>query len=207
MLPTRLHDTENSQRIGVVIEARERFRVVLSSFCVDHFAAANDDADVCHGGDIVQRVAVHRTPRKSSGEQQADERRTDMWTRFLGTNRDPYTISLERWESFIDRRRTGELDARGKSVAENERRSVRDRCVEADLVWLKRIFSWAVRWRTPQGPYLMRENPVRGYEIPGEKNPRRPVATTDRYEAIRAVSDQVLMEIRWHGKRTNSAAT
>ena len=48
----------------------------------------------------------------------------------------------------------------------------------------------------------MRENPVRGYEIPIEKNPRRPVATTDRYEAIRGVSDQVEMEILWHGKRT-----
>ena len=48
----------------------------------------------------------------------------------------------------------------------------------------------------------MRENPVRGYDIPSEKNPRRHVATTDRYEAIRGVSDQVQMEIRWHGKRT-----
>lgn len=34
-------------------------------------------------------------------------------------------------------------------------------------------------------PHLMRENPVRGYDIPSEKNPRRPIATTDRYEAIR----------------------
>ena len=48
----------------------------------------------------------------------------------------------------------------------------------------------------------MRENPVRGYEIPRELNPRRPVATTDRYEAIREVSDEVQMEIRWFGKRT-----
>jgi integrase len=47
----------------------------------------------------------------------------------------------------------------------------------------------------------MRENPVRGYEIPTEKNPKRPVASQDRYEITRAVSDQITMEIRWNGKR------
>ena len=47
----------------------------------------------------------------------------------------------------------------------------------------------------------MRESPVRGYDIPTEKNPMRPVATQDRYEAIRGVTDQVTMEIRWNGKR------
>lgn len=47
----------------------------------------------------------------------------------------------------------------------------------------------------------MRENPVRGFDAPTEKNPRRPVATTDRYEALRAVSDRVMMEVRWDGHR------
>ena len=47
----------------------------------------------------------------------------------------------------------------------------------------------------------MRENPVRGYDIPTEKNPMRPVASTDRYEAIRKISDDHPMEIRWNGKR------
>ena len=34
-----------------------------------------------------------------------------------------------------------------------------------------------------------------------EKNANRHVATHDRYEAIRAVPDQVMMEIRWDGHR------
>ena len=46
----------------------------------------------------------------------------------------------------------------------------------------------------------MRENPVRGYDIPTEKNPRRPTATEDRYQATRAKTDQVTMEVRWQGK-------
>jgi hypothetical protein len=38
---------------------------------------------------------------------------------------------------------------------------------------------------------------VRGYEIPTEKNPLRPVVSDDRFEALRNVSDRVLMELRW----------
>src|SRR5207245_1568306 len=34
-----------------------------------------------------------------------------------------------------------------------------------------------------------------------ENNPRRPVATTDRQEKLRAVSDQIMMEVRWDGHR------
>ena len=36
---------------------------------------------------------------------------------------------------------------------------------------------------------------MRGLAVPEEKNVRRAVASTDRYEKIRAVSDQVLMEV------------
>ena len=45
--------------------------------------------------------------------------------------------------------------------------------------------------------YLMRENPVRGFEHPKEENPRRPVASSDRFDMVRAVSDSVEMDIRW----------
>ena len=43
---------------------------------------------------------------------------------------------------------------------------------------------------------------MRGFDIPIEKNPMRPVATEDRYEAIRAVTDEHTMEIRWNSRRT-----
>ena len=75
------------------------------------------------------------------------------------------------------------------------------RTVEADCKWLRRVLNWGTKWRDRDGRYLLRENAVRGFEIPTEKNPRRPVATHDRYEAVRAVSDTVMMEHRWDGKR------
>jgi len=47
---------------------------------------------------------------------------------------------------------------------------------------------------------VLQENPVRGFPVPREKNPRRPVASEDRYERTRAVSDQVAMTVRWNGQ-------
>ncbi len=139
----------------------------------------------------------HRTPRKTEGEQSQDARRIQMWKRVLGAEIDPHHVSLGDWERLIDLRSSGAIDARGARVSEDKRRPVRDRTVEADCNWLRWVFNWATKWRTPAGHYLMRENPVRGFEAPREKNTRRPVATHDRFLTIREVSDRVMMESRW----------
>ncbi len=157
----------------------------------------------------------YRTPRKSAREQRADDRRIEMWTRFLGKNKDPAKISLREWEAFQDARGNGSIDARGRCVStvgpcprrgsrpyrvrreedgSDRRRPVGLRTVGADLEWLKWVLNWAAKWRGEDG-YLLGENPVRGFEIPAEKNPRQPVASQERYQAIRAVSDRVLMHV------------
>ena len=151
-------------------------------------------------GHVIDLYLVHRSPRKGQREQEADRRRGDMWKRFLGIDTDPHKISLASWERFIDLRLSGAIDARAKPVQAKDRRTVRTRSINQDLKWLGWVLNWAAKWRTPQGHYLMRENPVRGYDVPTEKNPRRPVATEDRYEATRAKTDEVTMEVRWHGK-------
>ena len=142
-----------------------------------------------------------RTPQKTEGVQQADHRRVEMWAKVLGGNNDPHRISLAHWERFTRERASGAIDARGNAVPEHERQKVRARPVEADCKWLRGVFNWASRWRTPQGLYLMRENPVRGFHVPSEKNPIRPVATEDRYEAVRDVSDQIMTEVCWGERR------
>ena len=150
---------------------------------------------------VFAAYAKHRTPRKTKGEQNQDERRAKLWRTFLGASSDPHAISLADWERFIDLRASGAIDARGRDVAQRDRRPVRNRTVEADCKWLRWVFNWASKWRMPAGHYLMRENPVRGFEVPSEKNPRRPVATRDRFEAVRKVANQIVMQTRW-GKRT-----
>ena len=123
-----------------------------------------------------------------------------MWKRFLGSDTDPHMIRLASWQTFIDQRLSGAIDGRARPVPIEKRRAVRNRSINQDLHWLGWVLNWASKWRTPQGTYLMQENPVRGYHVPTEKNPRRPVATEDRYQETRAKTDQVMMEIRWHGK-------
>ena len=135
----------------------------------------------------------HRTPRKSATEQKADKRREELWTRVLGKTKDPYKLSMGEWERFIDARSSGAIDARGNAMPIGERRPVRDRTIEEDCLWLRQVFAWAARWRTGSDNYLMRENPARGFDAPHEANPRSPVASQDRYEAVRGVSDQVVM--------------
>jgi integrase len=150
--------------------------------------------------EVLSLYETHRSPRKAESEQKSDARRAKMWVRVLG-NIDPHSVTLSQWEAFIDARSSGAINAKGLAVKKEKRKAVRARTVEYDCVWLSLVFNWASKWRLPSGKYLMRENPVRGYEIPKERNPRRPVASQDRFEAIRAVSDRVLMEKRHRGKR------
>ncbi len=144
---------------------------------------------------------THRTPRKSRSEQEADQRRAEMWTRVLGAAKDPNFISPPEWERFIDQRRSGMIDARGRPVTDKQRKPVGDRAVEADCLWLRWTLNWAVKWRYPDGTRLLHQNGTLGLDVPTERNPKRPVSNDDRYAATRAVSDNVMMEVRWNGRR------
>jgi integrase len=62
---------------------------------------------------------------------------------------------------------------------------VRRRTVHADLVFLRTMLIWATTVKLPAGEWLLAENPLRGVRFPREQNPRRPVATFDRFEIVR----------------------
>lgn len=138
---------------------------------------------------------------KTKAEQKVNLRQLEMWIRFLGGDRRVDRIRLRDWEAFQDARLSGAIDARGKPVADGRRREVRARVVAKDLDFLRHALDWATRWQLPDGSFLLRVNPVRGFAIPREKNPRRPIATAGRYQELRSVTDRVMMEVSWHGKR------
>ncbi len=137
--------------------------------------------------------STYRTSHKTVREQSEDERRVTLWTRVLGARKDPHKITRGEWERFADARRCGAIDGCGEPVEEKHRKPVRAGTVRADCLWLRQVLGWGTTWREGDGngPYLVRENPVRGFAVPDEKNPRRAVATTDRYEAIAAKAGQV----------------
>jgi hypothetical protein len=173
-------------------------------------AWADDQADQLRKGlesvaDPVPTVAkvfalylATQTPRKKSATTRyQDERAAEMFTRVLGAGKDLRHITLDAWQRFIDARASGAIDPRGRPVPtpvkkeDPQRRTVRPRAVEGDLEWLRLVIRWAVKWRDESGRYLMAEDPTRGYAIPTEKNPRRPIATQDRYELVSAQAPTV----------------
>lgn len=147
----------------------------------------------------------HHTPTKSSSEQKADHRRSKMWVRVLGPAKDLSKLTMHEWQSFVTARRTGAIDCHGLPVAPDVRHPTRDGTVEGDLTFLLGILNWACRWRESDR-YLMSENPARGYPLPREKNPRRPVVTQERFDRVRNVAPQ-LTTVRGHGKTKEELPT
>ena len=86
-------------------------------------------------------------------------------------------------------------------MKEGRRKALRPRAVEADLRWLRAVIRWGTLWKTANGAYLLREDPTRGFSFPPNRNPRRPMVTEERYQALLAVADQVKIEVIEKKKR------
>lgn len=132
---------------------------------------------------------AHHSPSKSLGEQKEDQRRAKLWARFLGDFKDANKVTVEEWRRFSRERASGVLA--GDGFRPETPRPVRARAVQRDLQWLKWCLKWATEWQDADGVYLMASNPVRGkqaFPIPSEKNVNRPVASTDRVEAVVAAA-------------------
>jgi integrase len=143
--------------------------------------------------------AEHRTPQKSRREQGEDRRRIRLWTRFLGARKDPLQISRHEWDGFIRDRTSGRLAPTGEVVVDQAKHlPARPRTVERDLRFLLSVLNWGSDWRVGDR-YLLRENCCRGFPVPKERNPRRPVASLTRYHALRLRSDEVVMQLRPRG--------
>lgn len=102
-------------------------------------------------------------------------------------------------DRFVEMRRTGHGWLDGRIT-----RPVRARGIEGELKLLITMILWATRERRPDGSWLLAENPLRGLKLPKEPNPRRPVATYDRFvkvrDAVRSLADTAPQErgrTRW----------
>ena len=150
---------------------------------------------------LFREYRLHRTPQKARDSQLDDDRRIEMSLAVFGPKAEVMSISLAAWERFIELRRSGAIDSRGRQVPPKKRRPVSDRTIEGNLRWLKAVLTWATKWMLPSGQYMLRENPVRGFPIPKNLNPKRSIATHDRLEKIKAVADQITFEYFAGGRR------
>jgi hypothetical protein len=131
-----------------------------------------------------------RTPLKASkNTRKQDARAAAMWQKVLGADFDLSILSPDELDRFTRDRQSGAIDAKGEPVIIEKRRTVRARAVAADLEFLRAVLLWASG--LPKRRRLLPDNPMHGYQLPREANPRRPVASQDRYEKLQAVADQV----------------
>jgi integrase len=140
-----------------------------------------------------------RERRRTDEMRKRDRQRAECWVRFLGAKKDPSRITIAEWERFKAQRATGVIDAYGRQVPDEKRRPVRARTVQADLTWLRGALNWACGWQDRRARPLLRSNPTANrkvFHLPSEKNTRRPIASTDRYDALRRVAGRVRGD-RW----------
>lgn len=133
-----------------------------------------------------QEVSVY----KKGAQVREDRRRMELWRHFLGGERDAGSLTHEDLRRFVRLRKAGRISL--PPMIEQGRERLRrlspnpsDGTVGADIVFLQAVLNWAVRAR------LLESNPVHGFERPKAKNPKRPVATYDRFLAVREKADEV----------------
>jgi len=145
--------------------------------------------------EIFARYLREKSPDKSESSRRSDRRNAELWTRVLGADFDLSKLSRRQWDRFLRDRASGAIDARGNPVAEGKRRPVSARAVQTSCVWLRAVCRWAMTYRDEDDRLLLERDPTAGLDVPRQTNPKRPVASHDRVDAIREVYRQPRMQV------------
>jgi integrase len=104
---------------------------------------------------------------------------------FFGANCTSDTITPDRISQYARARRAGLVNGR----------KVRTRSIQRDLVFLKSVFGWALGVYE-NGAFLLDRNPLAGYRIPRENDPKRPVIPVEIFSKLLEKSDEVNPRLR-----------
>jgi integrase len=129
---------------------------------------------------LFDTYAKEVSPGKSATAQAHDGRALEMFGRAFGTDRQPATLSRRDWDTFIDRRRRGDIAPEGGRIG----RAVRDRAVEQDCNLLLAVLNWATQSKDASGKYLLDRNPLKGLPVPSEASPARPVLSATQFATL-----------------------
>lgn len=120
------------------------------------------------------------TPTKSAGVQKHDKRARKLFEECWGAGPKVRNLDRRDWDRFIQRRRDGTLRPKGD---QRKVKGVRDRVIEYDLRLLMAVCNWAETVRV-NGQPLLERNPFRGFPIPVEANPNRPITSDGEFERL-----------------------
>lgn len=134
-------------------------------------------------GRFEREVTAHAEPRAAA----EDRRRIAVWTAYLGATTPMASLDRATLDQFVRARRAGTLSVPDVKLSAKPS----DRTIGADLEFLRRVCNWAFTVTRGNGKPLLDAHPLTRYAVPRNANSRRPVATYDRYLAIREHADAV----------------
>lgn len=121
------------------------------------------------------------TPEKKGDGPKRDARRIALWELYLGPDFAPMSLTPQRIKDFLRERKSGRLKPPpipGKSIARAYAKPS-DTTAGNDVRFLSAVLQWAA------GEGMIERNPIRDVVKPRNKNPKRPVASYDRYLLVR----------------------
>src|SRR5256885_1564032 len=104
----------------------------------------------------------------------------------LGATKRVEHLTKNDVERYVAMRRTGHGWPDGR-----ETKPVRARTIQGEIKQLRQMIYWAMSERLPDGSWLLENNPLRGVKLPKEEDPRRPVATYDRFLKLRTAAQEM----------------
>lgn len=131
---------------------------------------------------------LDNTPRS----QKEAEGHANVLVGFFGEKSDVRGLNEQDQLAFTKKRLVGGISYSKKG----ETGPVRARSVEVDLQLLHTMLRWAVTVRSRTGARLLDQNPLAGIKRPRDKNPKRPVATWERYQATRKAVQELAVNAK-----------
>lgn len=115
-----------------------------------------------------------KTPHKGRSQQAADRRAARNWCDILGPSRQVASLTHLDAARFVrERQRRGDSRPGGTQGG-----PLRARVADQEVRQLRTVIRWAI------GAGFLDRNPLEGYKVEGERNPRRPMTTAPQYEKL-----------------------
>jgi integrase len=186
-----LHGKEDRRSLG----HRDKTKAVAEAY--ELLAQLQADADALDRGTLTLGALIERYKKsppwaeKKESTRDGDASNLSRILQFFGPNLDVSTLGPSDITRYVQARRSGRFHpGKGKPV------KVRDATIRSDLVALKTALNWATMERDEKGRRLLKEHPLRGIELPREKNPRRPVIDDDTYRTLLEGADQAHPQLK-----------
>lgn len=114
---------------------------------------------------------------------------------YFGADCDVRGLTESDQQAFSTKRLAGGIVLpRDSGKKKRTTKAVRGRSVEVETQLLHSMLKWAVTVRVRKGQRLLDRNPLEGVRRPHELNPRRPVASVERFTATRAAIQELMAE-------------